>query len=410
MEDFDIPQNKLAESAERVVDRALDEARRREHALLTNEHVCLAFAQVEWDMFGQVMRDLELNPHEILQALEEHLRLLPSVPGPRPPRRAVDQAAVQAGAAAREPLRPPHDRGDRPVLGDLRGDAGHSGLDHPPPRHRAGGARHAPRHADARSRAARGAPEEALRAAAVPQALRDQPEPARAPGQDSAGLRPRRARWTRCSRSSATASAPTRCCCSASPASARPPSPKGSRAASSSSPRSVPVRLRDCQIVNLQMNTMVAGTMLRGMFEDRIQNVIREIKERPEPDPVHRRSAHDDRRRLGARRAVGRGQRLQVGAGARRGPDHRRDDAQRVQGVHPGRRGARAPLPHRARRRADDRARPARSSTTCGRGSSATTRSASRTRRSRPRSRCRRATCATCSCPTRSSAGSTPRR
>jgi ATP-dependent Clp protease ATP-binding subunit ClpA len=41
------------------------------------------------------------------------------------------------------------------------------------------------------------------------------------------------------------------------------------------------VRLRDCQVVNLQMNTMVAGTMLRGMFEDRIQNVIREIKERP---------------------------------------------------------------------------------------------------------------------------------
>jgi ATP-dependent Clp protease ATP-binding subunit ClpA len=46
-------------------------------------------------------------------------------------------------------------------------------------------------------------------------------------------------------------------------------------------PEKIPVRLRDCQIVNLQMNTMVAGTMLRGMFEDRIQNVIREIKERP---------------------------------------------------------------------------------------------------------------------------------
>ena len=81
MEDFDIPQNKLAESAERVVDRALDEARRRDHALLTNEHVCLGFAQVEWDMFGQVMRDVNLNPHEILQALEEHLRVLPSAPG-----------------------------------------------------------------------------------------------------------------------------------------------------------------------------------------------------------------------------------------------------------------------------------------------------------------------------------------
>lgn len=46
-------------------------------------------------------------------------------------------------------------------------------------------------------------------------------------------------------------------------------------------PERIPVRLRNCQIVNLQMNTMVAGTMLRGMFEDRIQNVIREIKERP---------------------------------------------------------------------------------------------------------------------------------
>jgi ATP-dependent Clp protease ATP-binding subunit ClpA len=46
-------------------------------------------------------------------------------------------------------------------------------------------------------------------------------------------------------------------------------------------PETVPVRLRDCHVVNLQMNSMVAGTMLRGMFEDRIQNVIRELKERP---------------------------------------------------------------------------------------------------------------------------------
>jgi ATP-dependent Clp protease ATP-binding subunit ClpA len=56
---------------------------------------------------------------------------------------------------------------------------------------------------------------------------------------------------------------------------------EGWRGRSSSSPTALPVRLRDCQVVNLQMNTMVAGTMLRGMFEDRIQNVIREIKERP---------------------------------------------------------------------------------------------------------------------------------
>ena len=42
-----------------------------------------------------------------------------------------------------------------------------------------------------------------------------------------------------------------------------------------------------------------------------------------------------------------------------------------------------------------------RFSTTCGRGSSATTRSASVTKRSIRRSKCRRATCATFTCPTR---------
>jgi ATP-dependent Clp protease ATP-binding subunit ClpC len=45
-------------------------------------------------------------------------------------------------------------------------------------------------------------------------------------------------------------------------------------------PDTVPPRLRECQVISLQMNTMVAGTMLRGMFEERMQNVIREIKER----------------------------------------------------------------------------------------------------------------------------------
>jgi len=45
-------------------------------------------------------------------------------------------------------------------------------------------------------------------------------------------------------------------------------------------PEEVPKRLRSFQIVNLQMNTVVAGTMFRGMFEDRIENVIKEVKRR----------------------------------------------------------------------------------------------------------------------------------
>ena len=73
MDDFDIAPSKIGESAQRVVDRAIEESRRRDHVELTNEHVFLAFAQVEWDTFAQVMSELGLNPHEILHQLEEHL-------------------------------------------------------------------------------------------------------------------------------------------------------------------------------------------------------------------------------------------------------------------------------------------------------------------------------------------------
>ncbi len=46
-----------------------------------------------------------------------------------------------------------------------------------------------------------------------------------------------------------------------------------------------------------------------------------------QPHSVRRRGAHDGRRRLGARRAVGRGEHVQVGARARRDPHGRGDDA-----------------------------------------------------------------------------------
>lgn len=45
-------------------------------------------------------------------------------------------------------------------------------------------------------------------------------------------------------------------------------------------PERVPERLRDRQVVNLQMNTLVAGTVFRGMFEDRIEKIVQEVKEK----------------------------------------------------------------------------------------------------------------------------------
>jgi hypothetical protein len=43
----------------------------------------LAFAHVEWDTFAQVMRDVELNPHDVLRTLEEHVQGVPASPGAR---------------------------------------------------------------------------------------------------------------------------------------------------------------------------------------------------------------------------------------------------------------------------------------------------------------------------------------
>ncbi|HEU0176558.1 MAG TPA: ATP-dependent Clp protease ATP-binding subunit [Blastocatellia bacterium] len=45
-------------------------------------------------------------------------------------------------------------------------------------------------------------------------------------------------------------------------------------------PQKVPARLRSSHIVQLQMSGIVAGTMLRGMFEERLQGIIQEVKER----------------------------------------------------------------------------------------------------------------------------------
>jgi len=84
-------------------------------------------------------------------------------------------------------------------------------------------------------------------------------------------------------------------------------------------------------VVNLQMNTVVAGTVFRGMFEDRIEKVIAEVKERKNLilfiDEAHTL--------VGAGSAMGvpsdAGEHLQVGPGPRRGPDDRRHDGHGVQ-------------------------------------------------------------------------------
>ncbi len=40
VDQLDIPKERLGESAGRVLSRSIEEARRRDHAVLTSEHVC----------------------------------------------------------------------------------------------------------------------------------------------------------------------------------------------------------------------------------------------------------------------------------------------------------------------------------------------------------------------------------
>jgi ATP-dependent Clp protease ATP-binding subunit ClpC len=280
VEDFDIPQNKMADSAERVVERALDEARRREHALLTNEHVCLAFAQVEWDMFGQVMQDVNLNPHEILQALEEHIRVLPSTPGRElrvaPSTKLLFKLALlHASRSGRHAVEATdlfsaifEETQGIPVSIIRRHGIEPEALV----------SRLATRMRDHELR------EERLKkrfelppflkhfATNLNQLARQD----RIPPVYGRDFEMDQVLEILCHRERANS-----VLLLGEPGVGKTAIAEGLARRIEFEPDSVPVRLRDCQIVNLQMNTMVAGTMLRGMFEDRIQNVIREIKERP---------------------------------------------------------------------------------------------------------------------------------
>jgi ATP-dependent Clp protease ATP-binding subunit ClpC len=279
VEDFDIPQNRLAESAERVVDRALEEARRREHAILTNEHVCLAFAQVEWDMFGQLMQDLQLNPHEILAALEDHMRALPPAPG-RELRVAQSTKLLFKMAMLHSSRSGRHNVEATDLFSAIFEET--QGVPVSIIR------RHGIDPETLVSRLATRMRDNELREERLKKRFELPPflkhfatnlnqlaRQDKVPPVFGRDLEMQQVLEILCHRERANS-----VLLLGEPGVGKTAIAEGLARRIEFEPDKVPVRLRDCQIINLQMNTMVAGTMLRGMFEDRIQNVIREIKER----------------------------------------------------------------------------------------------------------------------------------
>src|SRR5262245_50519427 len=280
VEDLDIAPSKIGDTAQRIVDRATEEARRREHALLTNEHIFLAFAQVEWDMFSEVMRDVELNPHSIVQAVEEHLHIMPPFTGRElrvsPATKLVFKLALHhASRAGRQTI----EAADLfcAVLEETQGVPvsilRRHGVDP-----EVLGTRFSARMRDLELREERlkkrfELPPFLKHFATNLNLLARQDKLPPVFGRDP---EIQQVLEILCHRERANS-----VMLIGEPGVGKTAIAEGLARRIEFEPESVPVRLRDCQVVNLQMNTMVAGTMLRGMFEDRIQNVIRELKERP---------------------------------------------------------------------------------------------------------------------------------
>jgi ATP-dependent Clp protease ATP-binding subunit ClpA len=280
VDDLDISPSKVGETAQRIVDRAAEEARRREHSLLTNEHLFLAFAQVEWDMFAQVMRDIDQNPHAIVQAIEEHLHLVPALPGRElrvsPSTKLVVKLGLHhASRAGRQTIE----------AGDLFSAVFEETQGVPVSILRRHGVEPdvLVNRLNARMRDLELRDERLKKRFELPPFLKHfatnlnlLARQDRVPPMFGRDEEIQQVLEVLCHRERANSVMLV-----GEPGVGKTAIVEGLARRIEFEPDTVPVRLRDCQIVNLQMNTMVAGTMLRGMFEDRMQNVIRELKERP---------------------------------------------------------------------------------------------------------------------------------
>jgi len=95
VDELGIAQSKISQSAQQIVDRAVAEFRRRGHAVLTNDHIFFAFAQLEWSSFSGAMRGLTVTPRRDGPAGARHFM---SCQNRRKPRRC--QARTVAGCVA----------------------------------------------------------------------------------------------------------------------------------------------------------------------------------------------------------------------------------------------------------------------------------------------------------------------
>ena len=280
VDNLDLPAGKISEAVQRVIDRATLESRRRGHADLTADHLFLALAQVEWNLFAEVMRAVDLNPQAIVIEVEEALTALPSVEGVNV--RVAPDTRLLVRLALHRATRAGHQSIDPADLFGALLDEAHGALASVCRGHGV----------DVEDIASRllvvvrdlgVRDEQLLKRFDLPPYLKQfatnlnmmarQDKVPPVFGRDS---EIEQVLEVLCHRERANS-----VMLLGEAGVGKTAIVEGLARRLEFEPELVPVRLRDCQIVSLPMNGVVAGTMLRGMFEERIQHVIRELKERP---------------------------------------------------------------------------------------------------------------------------------
>lgn len=278
VEELDIPRHKIGESAQRIIDRAVEESRRHGH-VLTSEHLFLACALVEWDLFADIMRSAGANPHDVLGDIESHLRAASPQAGPG---RVAPTAKLVCRLALHGAIRAGRQAFDAPdLLAALFEDS--RGVAVSLLRSRGVDANAVLATLATRQRERELEDEHLRKRFELPPYLRQYGTNlnllARQDRLSPVFGRDREIQQVieiLCHRERANS-----VMLLGEPGVGKTAIVDGLARRLVFEPETLPVRLRDCQIVSLQMNTLVAGTMLRGMFEERIQRVIAEVKEHP---------------------------------------------------------------------------------------------------------------------------------
>lgn len=277
VENLDIPHGKIDDAAQRIIDRAVEESRRHKHAVLTSEHLFLAFARVEWTLFSEAMRDVELNPYTILQVIEEHVRALPpdgeGAPRAAPTIKLVCKLALHHASRLG---RPGINAAD--LLIALLQET--QGLPVSIIRQHGVDPEVLISKLNVRVRDLELQDEQLKKRFELPPSLRQfatnlnmlarQDKLPPVFGRDP---EIQEVLEVLCHRER-----PNSVMLLGEPGVGKTAIVEGLARRFEFEPDTIPVRLRDCQVVSVQMNTLIAGTMLRGMFEERLHHIIAELQ------------------------------------------------------------------------------------------------------------------------------------